>query len=233
MLPNNLFNRLEYLIGKDNIELLSNKTVLVIGLGGVGSYAVEALVRSGIGSIILVDYDIVDITNINRQILALNSTIGKKKVELEKERIQDINRNCKVTCYDLFLDKNNLNTIFKDKIDYVIDACDSIDTKKELIKKCLNENIKLISSMGMAKRMDPGKIEIIDIRKTKNDPLARTLRKFIKDERINKKIMVACSTELPMKCEGSLLGSTAFVPSSAGLLITSYVIRDLIDIKKD
>ena len=220
------------LIGKDNLNILKNKSVLILGVGGVGGYVAEALARSNIGTLILVDYDIVDVTNINRQIIALESTIGKKKVDVLEERIKDINSGCKIIKIDKFIDLNNLEDLFKYNIDFFVDACDTVTTKKEVIKKCLDKDIDFISSMGTSNKLDPSKLEIIDIRKTVNDPLARTLRKFIKDEKINKKVMVLSSKELPIKTGERTPGSTAFVPSSAGLLIASYIIRKFINNEK-
>ena len=226
------FKRLEMLIGSDNLNILKNKSVLILGVGGVGGYVAEALSRSNIGTLILVDYDIVDVTNINRQIIALESTIGKKKVDVLEERIKDINSGCKIIKIDKFIDLNNLEDLFKYNIDFFVDACDTVTTKKEVIKKCLDKDIDFISSMGTGNKLDPSKLEIIDIRKTINDPLARILRKFIKDEKINKKVMVLSSKELPIKTGERTPGSTAFVPSSAGLLIASYIIRKFINNEK-
>ena len=226
------FKRLEMLIGSDNLKLLNTKSVLILGVGGVGGYVAEALARSNIGTLILVDYDIVDVTNINRQIIALESTIGKKKVDVLEERIKDINSGCKIIKIDKFIDLNNLEDLFKYNIDFFVDACDTVTTKKEVIKKCLDKDIDFISSMGTGNKLDPSKLEIIDIRKTVNDPLARILRKFIKDEKINKKVMVLSSKELPIKTGERTPGSTAFVPSSAGLLIASYIIRKFINNEK-
>jgi len=217
------------IIGKDNLNNLKNKSVLILGVGGVGGYVAEALSRSNIGTLILVDYDIVDLTNINRQIIALNSTIGRKKVDVLEERIKDINSSCKVIKIDEFIDNNNLDILFKHKIDFLVDACDTVTTKKEIIKKCLDKDIDFISSMGTGNKMDPSKLEIVDIRRTINDPLARILRKFIKDEKINKKVMALSSKELPLKTGDRTPGSNAFVPSSAGLLIASYIVRKFIE----
>ena len=227
-IKNNRFERLERVIGSSNLELLKTKSVLILGCGGVGSYACEALARSGIGTLILVDYDQVEESNINRQLIALTSTIGKKKVDVLKERIKDINKDCHVIGIDTFIDEKNIDSLWDNKIDYFIDACDTITTKKAVIKKCLENNTNFISSMGTGNKLDPSKLEIVDIRKTSNDPLARIIRKFIKDEKINKKIMVLSSKELPVKVQNRTPGSTAFVPSSAGLLIASYVIREFI-----
>lgn len=221
------FDRLSLLIGNEQLEKLSSKTVLILGVGGVGSYVVDSLARSGIGTLILVDFDTIDITNINRQIMALSSTIGKKKIDILRDRVIDINPKCNVICYDMFVNESNYMELFKNKIDFFVDACDLIKTKKLVIKYCLNNNIKIISSMGTGNRMDPSKLEIIDIKKTSYDPLARIIRKYLRDEKINKKLMVLCSKEIPTKIRG-VVASNAFVPSSAGLLITSYIIKELI-----
>lgn len=223
-----MFERLELLIGSDNLNKIKNKTVLVLGVGGVGGYTATSLVRSGVTNIIIVDYDIIDVTNINRQIIAFHSTIGKKKVDVLESMLMDINPNCNITKYDMFFDENNFKEILiKHNIDYLVDACDSIPTKKAIIKYCLDNNIKVISSMGTGNKMDPTKLEIMDIRKTNNDPVARILRKWVKDNKINKKIPVLCSSEVPKKV-GRVVSSNSFVPSTAGLIITSYIINDII-----
>lgn len=221
------FERLRALI-PDKFDLIKTKKVLVVGLGGVGGYAVEALVRSGISDITIVDYDVVDITNINRQIIALHSTIGKYKTEVFKNRINDINPDCSVTVKNMKIDDNNINSLFEKDYDYVVDACDTISVKKELIRICLRKNIKLISSMGTAKKLDPTKLEIIDVRKTSYDPIAKIIRKMVKEEKISKKIWVISSTEKPVDTNDNVLGSTAFVPSTAGLLCAKFIINDII-----
>ncbi len=224
-----MLSRLEKLIGNNNIQKIKKTTVMVIGIGGVGGYTVEALVRSGIENIIIIDHDIVDITNKNRQIIALDSTLGRKKVEVMKERILDINSNCKVTPVDIFLEKQNTEEIIlKYHPDYVVDACDTIATKKEIIKTCLYHNICFISSMGTGNKLDPSQLKIVDIRKTNYDPLAKILRKWIREEKIKDKIPVLWSSELPIKIQDRIPGSTSFVPSSAGLLIASYLIKSII-----
>lgn len=222
------FSRLEKIIGTDNLNNIQNKSVLVLGVGGVGGYVVESLARSNIGTLILVDYDKVDVTNINRQIVALDSTIGKSKVDVLEERIKDINSGCKVIKIDKFIDENNYLELFDNSIDYFVDACDTVLVKKLVIKECLKRNIPFISSMGTGNKLDPSKLVITDIRKTVNDPLARILRKFVRDEKINKKIMVLTSSELPIKTKDRTPGSTAFVPSSAGLLIASYIVKSFV-----
>ena len=227
----NRFSRLELLIGEENVSFLASKCVIVLGVGGVGSFVVEGLVRSGVGKVVLVDYDIVDITNINRQILALTSTIGRKKVDVLEARVKDINPNCEVIKIDSFITDDNIDCLFQHKIDYLVDACDTVSTKKRVLLECIKRKIPILSSMGTGNKFDPSKLEIIDIRKTVNDPLARILRKFVKDEKITQKVMVLSSKELPFKTGNRVVGSTSFVPSSAGLLIASYIIREWL--KKD
>ena len=221
------FERLELLIG-NKVKDLSNKTILILGCGGVGGYTIESLVRSNVGKVIIVDNDIVNESNINRQIIALNSTIGKYKVDAFKERIKDINSKCKVKTIKEFITKDNINILFKEDIDYLVDACDTIETKKSIITECINRNIKFITCMGTGNKMDPSKLKITTLDKTEYDPIAKILRKYCRDNKINKKINVLCSTERPIKTNNRVVGSTSFVPSSAGLLITSYIIKDLI-----
>lgn len=224
----NKFNRLEKVIGYDSLEILKDKTVLVLGCGGVGGFVCEALVRSAIGRVIIVDYDVVDETNINRQIIALESTIGRKKVDVLEERIKDINSSCEVVKIDKFITVSNIDELFSYNIDYFIDACDTVSVKKEVIDKCLLNKIKFISCMGTGNKVHPEKLSIVDIRKTVNDPLARIIRKYVKDKRIKDKVMVLSSDEVPLKTENSVVGSTSFVPSVAGILIAGYVIREFI-----
>ena len=222
------FNRLENLIGSFSLNKLENATILVIGVGGVGGYVVESLVRNGIGNIILVDYDKVDITNFNRQIIALDDNIGKYKVECFKERIKCINKNCNVLTYNIKIDSENIKEIFTEKIDFVVDAVDDIKAKVSIINYCMENSINFISSMGTGNRLDPSKLIITTLDKTYNDPLARLMRnKF--DKKMQKQITVCTSVELPSKVlDKTIIGSNAFVPSSAGLLIASYIIRKLI-----
>lgn len=222
------FNRLKLLIGEDKLECISKQTALVLGLGGVGSYAVEALVRSGISHLIIVDNDRVDITNLNRQLMALHSNVGDYKTDVWEKRIKDINPNCEVIKICQFISSDNLGDLFNYNIDYVIDACDTVDTKKALIRECIRRKIKFISSMGTGNKLDPSKLEIVDIRKTSYDPLARVIRKMVKDEHINCKVMVVSSKEKPIKNSIGTIGSNSFVPATAGLLCTSYVINDII-----
>lgn len=224
--------RLERMIGKDNIERIGNSSVLVLGLGGVGSYAVEALVRSGIGKIILVDYDVVDITNLNRQLMTNMDNVGMKKTEVLKSRILSIFPTCQVEVIEERITQDNIELLFEHQPSYIIDACDDMNTKKQLILECVNRNVSLISSMGTGNKMDPSKLQIMDIRKTSYDPIAKILRKFIKDNKINKKIMVVSSTEKPCKVSNPI-GSNAFVPATAGLLCASYIIRKIVGDESD
>lgn len=222
-----MFEREELLIGKDNLLKLKNKTILVIGIGGVGGYVVESLVRCGIGHIVLCDYDTVDITNINRQIIALHSNIGKKKTECFKERINDINPSCCVDTYDLFYDESNKDIFFNQKIDYIIDCCDTLKSKVLIINESIKRNIPIISSMGTGNKFHPEMFKITKLKKTNYDPLAKKLRYLLKDNKEALNIMVAYSEEESVKGLEKI-GSISFVPSSVGLLISSYVILDIL-----
>ena len=224
----NRFSRLEALYGIDKVNKLRNSKVLIIGLGGVGGYVVESLSRSGIGELILADSDTVDITNINRQIIATDESIGKLKTECFKERIKSINPDCKVTIYSKFLDESNYLDILNNKVDFIVDAIDSIKSKELIIKYALENDINIISSMGTGNRENPLDLDIMDISKTSGDPIAKIIRKYLRDNNINKKFKVLCSHELPMKKIEDVIPSNSFVPSAAGLLISSYVIKELI-----
>lgn len=224
-----MYERLEKVIGKSNIDKLSSKTVAVIGLGGVGSYAVEMLARNNIGKIILVDFDIIDISNINRQIEALHSTIGHKKIDELKKRILDINPNIEVILIDKFIDDSNISIIFESNIDYIIDACDTIKTKQLLILECIKRNIKFISCMGTGNKLDPSLLNITTLDKTNYDKLAKIMRKWAKDNKINKKIRVVSSSEKPINTSDRTLGSCSLVPATAGILCASFIINDIIN----
>lgn len=226
-----MLERLEQLIGTENVEKIKNKRIAVVGVGGVGGYALEALARSGVGTLVIIDHDVVDITNKNRQLIALDSTLGMKKVEAWYQRIKDINCACEVIPIDTFLTEENIDNLDQYKLDYIVDTCDTISTKKALIKKSISQNIPLISCMGTGNKMDPAQLEITDIRKTSYDPIAKILRKFLREENITQKIMAVSSKEPPIKTDKPTIASTSFVPSSAGLLIASCIIRQII--KKD
>lgn len=225
-----MFDRIERLIGRENLSKINDKTVLVVGLGGVGGSCVLSLVRSGIKKVIIVDFDIVDLSNLNRQIITFQDNVGHKKVDVCYETIKKINPDCEVIKYDMFLDSENIKNIFDTaKIDYVVDACDSVQTKKAIILECLKRKIKFISCMGTGNKLNPLNLEIIDIRKTFNDPLAKVMRKWVKDNKINDKIMVLSSREVPLK-KDKIIASMCFVPNMAGTLIANYIIKDIIKI---
>lgn len=222
-----MFDRLELLIGDNNLNKIKNTKVLLVGIGGVGGYTLESLVRSGIEYITIVDYDTIDITNLNRQIIALQSNIGKYKVDEFESRIKSINPNCKITKIKEKIDIANFNILNIANYDYVIDACDSIEVKKQIIRECLKNKIKFISCMGTGYKLDPTKLEIVDIRKTSYDKIAKRIRKMVKDEKLKGKIMTVCSKETNI-INSKTIASNSFVPATAGLLLTSYVINDIV-----
>lgn len=245
------FSRNELAFGKEGLDLLKNTTVAVLGIGGVGSFAAESLARTGVGRLVLIDKDDVDITNINRQLIALLSTIGKSKAELMKERIADINPECEVIALKMFYTEETYEEIFNYGLDYVIDASDTIIYKIHLMKECLKRNIPIISSMGAANKMDPTRFRIADISKTHTDPIAKVVRQKLRKEGIRKGIPVVFSDESPIVIreeirkeianENSAIrkakmppASNAFCPSTAGLIMGAHVVRDILkDIKID
>lgn len=220
------FARLELLVG-EKISKIKNLKVLIIGVGGVGGYAAESLARCGVSSITIVDYDRIDITNINRQIIAFHSTIGKKKVDVLLERIKDINPACQVKTYDLFLDSSNIQFIFDDDYDYILDCCDTIKSKELIIREAVKRKIKIISSMGAGFKLDPSKISIAKLKKTSYDKIASILRKNLKDQKECLEIPVVYSTESVFKHD-KIIGSNSFIPSMFGLFMTSYIINDIV-----
>ena len=222
-----MFERVISFVGNDNFEKIKEKTVLVVGLGGVGGYAVESLIRSGINNIILIDFDKIDESNLNRQIITNNNNIGQYKTDVMKERILSINPECNVSLHNIFLDKDSISILDNYQIDYIVDACDSVQAKKLLIDYSLDKDIKLISSMGTANKIDPTKLSITDIRKTSYDPLAKILRKYVIDKKTNKNVMVVSSTEQPISTD--ILSSLMFVPATAGILCAKYIISDIIN----
>ena len=230
----NQFSRTELLIGKDGVEKLANAKVAIFGIGGVGSFVVEALARSGIGNFVLVDNDEVDITNLNRQIIATHKTIGKHKVEIARERILDINPNANVEIYrEFFMPESE--GILDNSVDYIVDAVDTVTAKIELVVRAEKMNIPIISSMGTGNKLDPTRFEVTDIYKTSVCPLAKVMRKELKQRGI-KKLKVVFSKEEPIKPLNSneltnkkqVPGSISFVPSVAGLIVASEVIKDII-----
>ena len=222
-----MFERVIDFLGEDNLNKIKNTTVLIVGLGGVGGYALETLVRSGIESLILIDYDKVDNSNLNRQIITNKSNIGLYKVDVAKDRVLSINPDCNVTILKEFLNKDNIKILDKDNIDYIVDACDTLDAKKLLIDYSIEHNIDIISSMGTANKIEPTKLEVLDIRKTSYDPLAKKLRRYVLDKKINKKIMVVSSTEVPIRRDK--LSSLVFVPATSGILCANYIIKKIVD----
>lgn len=226
-----IFQRTAKLIGQDNIEILKNSSVAVIGLGGVGSFAVEALCRSGVGHILIVDSDQVEETNLNRQLPALISTIGQYKTDVIYQRLLDINPHLKITKHTTRLNEGNQAEILAGHGYYVVDAIDSVADKISLIKYCVTQKIPIVSSMGAANRIDPTKLKIDDIKNTSICPLAKKVRKDLRNHDIYEGVKVVYSLEPPLKNDydgDTRLGSIAFVPASAGLLLASVVIRDLI-----
>ena len=221
------FERLELLI-KDKVKDIKKKNVLVIGLGGVGSYAIEALIRSGIENVTIVDGDVISITNLNRQLMTYHNNVGKYKTDEIEKRILSINPNCKIIKITEFITMENIYKLFDTQIDYIVDACDTTSIKLELIRISKIKNIKLISCMGTGNKMDPSRLKITDIRKTCYDPLAKRVRKMVKDERIKGKVMVVCSDEESYIKTTNIIPSNSFVPAAAGLLCASYIINDIV-----
>lgn len=230
-----MFQRTELLIGKENLNKLQHSHVIVFGVGGVGGFAIEALVRSGIGEISIVDFDTVDLTNLNRQIIATQDSIGKLKTSVMKDRLLSINPNVIVHEFPEKFSMENSDLFFKDKkYDYIVDAIDLVTSKLALAEIAKNLSIPIISSMGTGNKIEPTILEVADINKTSVCPLARVMRKELKNRGI-KKLKVVYSKELPKKPfneSGSRekkvnVGSIAFVPSTAGLIIASEVVKDL------
>lgn len=226
------FERTELLLGKPALEHLAQCRIAVFGIGGVGGYVCEALVRSGVGAFDLIDKDTVSLTNINRQIIATHKTVGKYKTEVMKERMLDINPDVKVNTYNCFFLPENASDFPFDEYDYVIDAIDTVTAKIELVMQCQKAGVPIMSSMGAGNKLDPTRFRVADIYKTQMDPLAKVMRRELK-KRCVKKLKVVYSEEEPVSPQGqctdgkSVPGSTAFVPSVAGLVIAGEVIRDL------
>ncbi|MDK8181157.1 tRNA threonylcarbamoyladenosine dehydratase [Paenibacillus sp. UMB4589-SE434] len=242
----NQFSRTELAIGPEGMELMKKSTVAVLGIGGVGSIAAEALARTGVGRIILIDKDVVDITNVNRQIHALITTVGQEKTELMKERIKLINPECDAITLNMFYTEETYEELFKYELDYVLDASDTVSYKIHLIKECLKRGIPMISSMGAANKMDPTRFQVADISKTTVDPIARVIRQKLRKQGIKKGVKVVFSTEEPMKPRVDVTekivpenapdrrkaqqppASNAFVPPVVGLIMVSVAVKDLL-----
>ncbi|MBR1776680.1 tRNA threonylcarbamoyladenosine dehydratase [bacterium] len=232
----NQFSRTELLIGKSGLDKLAKSRVAVFGVGGVGGYVVEALVRSGLGAIDLIDDDKVCLTNLNRQIIATQKTIGKYKVDVAEERILEINPEVKVQKYRMFFTPETSNEIDFSAYDYVVDAIDTVVGKLEIIERAKKAGVPVISSMGAGNKMHPELFEVADISKTSVCPLAKVIRQELKKRRITK-VKVVYSKEVPLKPQicseerngkRSIPGSNAFVPPAVGLIIAGEVVRDLI-----
>ena len=246
---NQTFARFSMMVGEDGIEKLKNSRVIVFGVGGVGSYTVEALARSGVGQITMVDFDEISESNINRQLHSLRSTIGKSKIDVMKDRILDINPDCKVELVKRLVHDDVDEVLGNNKYDFVVDAIDVIGSKINLIEYCAKNNINIISSMGFGNKMHPEMIEIAKIKNTSVCPMARTIRSILKKKGITN-VPVAFSKEIPVQPNKSELfkeemptefrennkiprkttpGSNSFVPGTAGLVLTSYVVRKLLE----
>lgn len=243
------FSRTEMLIGTEGLKKLEDSTVAIFGIGGVGTYAVEGLARSGVGRFVLVDDDEVCLTNINRQIHATRKTVGQPKVEAMKERILSINPKAEVEIHQELYNEDSAERLLRDDYDYVIDAIDMVSAKLDLIVRCKERNIPIISSMGAGNKLDPSQFEVSDIYKTSYCPLAKVMRTELKKRRI-KKLKVVYSKEKPLKpielgggCKTNCIcpnkdrtcverrtipGSVAFVPSVVGLIIASEVVKDIV-----
>ena len=221
-----MFERLITLIGEDKVDKLKNANILIAGLGGVGGYALEALVRSGIHNLTIVDGDVVELSNLNRQIISKQNVVGKPKALVAQTRALEINPDINLRVINEFITEDNFSLLKIDEYDYVIDACDDLNLKMLLIKNA--DKYKLISSMGTANKMDMTRFKITTIDKTSYDPLAKIIRKKVKDEKIKTKFKVVSSDEKVIK-NGTKLGTIAYMPATSGLLCASYVINDIIE----
>ncbi|MGL5647116.1 MAG: tRNA threonylcarbamoyladenosine dehydratase [Clostridium sp.] len=232
--------RTELVIGSEGLNRLRNSKVVIFGVGGVGGFATEALVRAGIGEIVIVDNDTVDITNLNRQIIATYDTVGKVKVDVMKERIESINKDCKITTFMEFVTPDNIEMFLDDSVDYVVDAIDTVTAKIALAKYCYENDIKIMSSMGTGNKMNPTMFQVSDVHKTKVCPLAKVMRSELKKRGV-KKLKVVYSEEIPVKPNIEMVseivkgtkkrqtpGSMSFVPPVAGMIIASEVVKDII-----
>lgn len=228
-----MFERINMLVSEDKLNKFINSHVLIVGVGGVGGACFEALVRMGIKNITIVDNDSFSESNLNRQLLCNRNNIGRSKVNEAFLRAISINPSICVDTYETFLTEANIDDLEYTKYDYIIDCCDTMTTKLLLVKKALEYNIKIISSMGTGNRLDSTKLEITNIWKTDNDPVARVMRKLLRDNNIKYKLPVLCSREIPIKTESRTPGSVSFVPNVAGFYIANYVFNDIINYGSD
>lgn len=222
-----MYDKIINLIGKEKFKKIQNTKILLVGVGGVGGFVFEGLIRSGFLNITIIDKDKVEISNLNRQLVANLNNISKSKVDIAKIKALEINENIKINAIFEYLDENNINDLDND-FDYIIDACDSLNTKLELIKYSQKYNIKIISSMGMGNRIDASNIEITKLNKTINDPLAKKLRKLVKDNHLKDNVTVVSDKSIPYK-KGEV-SSMITSPGIAGLLIVNYIINDIINL---
>lgn len=235
---NPLFERSLLVFGEQGIANLNQSHVLVAGVGGVGGFIIEALARAGVGTLTIVDHDVVSPSNLNRQIIALKSTLGENKAEVMKSRIADINPLCQVNTVQSFLKPEDMDQLLSTDYDYVVDAIDSLNCKVSLVETAVNKGLKVASSMGAGRRIDPGKIQITDISKTHTCGLARQMRQRLKKRRIKKGIPVVFSSELPLppgpmeEIEGArgrvVNGTASYMPAIFGLMLAGVVVQDLV-----
>ena len=228
-----MFERVNLLFNNNDLEKFWNSKILIVGVGGVGGACLEALVRMGLKYVTIIDNDVFDESNLNRQILSNVINIGHSKVDEGVLRAKSINPSIVIEKHEMFLNEANFNEIRIQQFDYVIDCCDTITTKLLIIRECLKNKIKFISSMGTGNRVDPTKLIIMDLSKTSYDPLAKIMRKLVKDNNIKGKIPVLFSKEIPFKVKSRTPGSTAFVPNAAGFCIASYVFNDIMSMGSD
>lgn len=234
---NPIFERSLLVFGEEGVQKLIDSHVLVAGVGGVGGFVIEALARAGVGKITIVDHDVVSVSNINRQIIALHSTVGLYKVDVMKQRVADINPDCEIVSLNTFLKSADMEALFETKFDYVVDAIDSLDSKVSLVEIAYHNGLKVVSSMGAGRRIDPSKIEIVDVSKTHGCGLARQFRQRLRKRGISKGITTVFSTELPMpsgpveEIEGArgrvVNGTASYMPGIFGLMLSGLVIKEL------
>lgn len=221
------YSRTEKIIGKDNLYKLKNLVILIVGIGGVGGAALEMIARMGIENIILVDYDVFEESNLNRQILSLTNNVGESKTYVAEKRVKEINPTCNINIYNEKVNEGFIEKLTY-KIDYIIDACDDVRAKVLLTKYAIKNDIKIISACGTGNRLKPECLKITNIWQTEYDPLAKAFRNVLRKEKIYYKLPVVASLEKPVIKEEGYVGSIATVPNAAGILLASYVINDII-----
>ncbi len=222
-----MFDRTLKIMTQESLDKIKEQKILLVGVGGVGGFALEALLRMGFSNITIVDSDCFEESNLNRQILCTRKTIGKSKTEVAKQRALEINPSARITTHPIFLTEENLEEVFKESYDYILDACDTITTKVLLIKKAHERGIKIISCMGTGNRFEPSKVTITSLDKTHNDPLAKAMRTILRKENLSFKVPVVWSSELPVKIKEATPGSIVLVPAAAGLQMVFFILKDL------